>query len=273
MTISSESSLVEPDAGAESNPLLQVDSLMKSFGGINALNGVSFEVSPGTITGLIGPNGAGKSTTFDVITGMITPETGTVTFAGTDVTGRPPHAIAECGLVRTFQSAKEFKNMTVIENLMIAPGGQSGETVWRSVVPRSRSEVRSEEDELFDRACDMLEFFEIEHLALESAGNLSGGQRKLLELARALMLDPELLLLDEPFAGVNPSLEDQLLDRIETLRDQGYTFLLVEHDIDLIMEYCNAVIVMHQGETLFRGSPEEVKSEREVVEAYLGGDV
>ena len=260
-------------AGRPAEPLLEVDSLTKSFGGIDALDGVTFDVAPGKLTGLIGPNGAGKSTTFNVISGVFPPDSGSVRFAGEDVTGIAPNETADRGLVRTFQMAREFQNMTVLENLMIAPKGQIGESAWRSVFPGTRGEVSDQEEEVFDRAWSMLDFFDIDHLALENAGNLSGGQRKLLELARALMLDPEMLLLDEPFAGVNPSLEAKLLERIETLRDRGQTFLLVEHDMDLIMEHCERVIVMHQGETLVTGTPEEVQSQEEVIEAYLGGNV
>ncbi|ESP88702.1 ABC transporter ATP-binding protein [Candidatus Halobonum tyrrellensis] len=264
----------DPDAtGRPAEPLLEVDSLTKSFGGIDALNGVTFDVTAGMLTGLIGPNGAGKSTTFNVISGVFPPDSGTVRFGGEDVTGLAPNETASRGLVRTFQMAREFRNMTVLENLMVAPKAQVGETAWRSVLPGARGAVSDQEEEVFERAWSMLEFFDIDHLALENAGNLSGGQRKLLELARALMLDPEMLLLDEPFAGVNPSLESKLLERIETLRDRGQTFLLVEHDMDLIMEHCERVIVMHQGRTLVTGTPEEVQSQEEVVEAYLGGNV
>ena len=277
-TISTSVTPAETEAAGDGTtptdePLLVVDSLRKSFGGIEALKGASFSVAPGSLTGLIGPNGAGKSTTFNVITGIFPPDSGTVRFAGEDITELSPHEIAGRGLVRTFQMAREFKNMTVLENLMIAPRGQRGESAWRSVTPLTRRSVSEQEDELFEQAWEMLEFFDIDHLALENAGALSGGQRKLLELARALMLDPEMLLLDEPFAGVNPSLETKLLERLEALRDQGHTFLLVEHDMDLIMEHCERVVVMHQGETLLTGTPEEVRSEEQVVEAYLGGTV
>lgn len=259
--------------GAGTDPVLTVDGVRKTFGGVTALDGVSFEVEPETLTGLIGPNGAGKSTTFNVISGAIEPDAGRVTFDGKDITGWAPHETSSRGLVRTFQIAREFETMTVLENMMLPPKNQRGETAWRSVLPGARSGVQQDEEELFERAWEMLEFFDIDHLALEEAGALSGGQRKLLELARALMLDPEVLLLDEPFAGVNPSLEQELLDRLEDLRDRGRTFLLVEHDMDLIMEHCERVIVMHQGRTLVTGTPEEVRSEEQVIEAYLGGEV
>ncbi|WP_136591438.1 ABC transporter ATP-binding protein [Salinigranum halophilum] len=257
----------------QANPVLSVNGLQKSFQGVTALDGVSFDVESETLTGLIGPNGAGKSTTFNVISGAIEPDAGRVTFDGEDITGLEPYQTSSRGLVRTFQIAREFENMTVLENMMLPPKNQRGETAWRSVLPGMRNDVQRDEEELFERAWEMLEFFDIDHLALKDAGTLSGGQRKLLELARSLMLDPDVLLLDEPFAGVNPSLEKELLDRIEDLRDRGRTFLLVEHDMDLIMQHCERVIVMHQGQTLVTGSPEEVRSEERVIEAYLGGEV
>jgi branched-chain amino acid transport system ATP-binding protein len=254
-------------------PLLEIESLHKSFGGITALDGVSFEVESETLTGLIGPNGAGKSTTFNAIGGILKADSGSVRFDGEDITGESPDRIARKGLVRTFQISREFQNMTVIENMMIAPTGQRGESALQSITPGLREDVSEQEEEIFEQAWEMLELFDIDHLALENARALSGGQRKLLELARALMLDPEMLLLDEPFAGVNPTLEKTLIDRIETLRNKGQTFLLVEHDMDMIMDHCERVIVMHQGDTLLTGTPEEVQSEERVIEAYLGGNV
>jgi branched-chain amino acid transport system ATP-binding protein len=252
---------------------LRVDGLHKSFGGITAVDGTTFRVERGSLTGLIGPNGAGKSTTFNLITGMYAPDSGTVTFNGEDITDLEPYEVANRGLVRTFQIARELKQMTVLENMMLAPKGQIGESLWRSVTPGVRGRVVDQEEELLERAWETLEFFEIDHIAEEEAGNLSGGQRKLLEMARALLTDPDMLLLDEPFAGVNPSLEKRLLEHVHELREQGYTFLLVEHDMDLIMENCEHVIVMHQGRVLTEGTPAEVKSDEEVIEAYLGGNV
>jgi len=252
---------------------LRVEGLEKQFGGITAVDGATFGVERGTLTGLIGPNGAGKSTTFNLITGVHRPDAGRVTFGGEDITGLEPHQIARKGLVRTFQIARELGGMTVMENMMLAPQEQSGEALWRSVTPGFRSGVRREESDLVEQVWDALDFFDIEHLAEEEAGGLSGGQRKLLELARALLTDPDVLLLDEPFAGVNPTLERRLLDQVHALREQGYTFLLVEHDMDLIMEHCEHVVVMHQGRILTQGSPDEVRSNEDVVEAYLGGEV
>jgi neutral amino acid transport system ATP-binding protein len=253
---------------------LKVEGLRKEFGGITAVDGATFSVEEASLTGLIGPNGAGKSTTFNCITGVHEPTAGTVQFRGEDITGERPHAIANRGLVRTFQIARELDEMTVLENLMLAPGHQRGESITRSVLPGLRGDVVHQESELREDAWETLEFFEIDHLAGEYAGNLSGGQRKLLELARALMTDPEMMLLDEAFAGVNPTLEEKLLDRIHDLREQeDLTFLLVEHDMDLIMENCEHVIVMHQGRVLDEGTPEEIKANEDVVEAYLGGEV
>ncbi|WP_254768083.1 ABC transporter ATP-binding protein [Salinilacihabitans rarus] len=252
---------------------LVVSNIEKRFGGITAVDGASFEVEEGTLTGLIGPNGAGKSTTFNLITGIHRPDGGRVTFQGHDVTTLSPHEVVDYGLVRTFQIAREMPNMTVLENLMLPAKDQLGEALWRSVTPIVRDEVERQEAELLERVWKTLEFFEIEHIAEEKAGNLSGGQRKLLEMARALMTDPEMLLLDEPFAGVNPTLEKKLLGHIHDLRADGYTFLIVEHDMDVIMENCEHVIVMHQGTVLAEGPPEEITSDERVIEAYLGGEV
>ncbi len=252
---------------------LRVQDLRKEFGGITAVDGASFQVEEGTLTGLIGPNGAGKSTTFNCITGVLEPTAGAVYFRGEEITGLEPHTVANRGLVRTFQIARELEEMTVLENMMLAPRGQRGESLWRSVLPFTRNSVVDQEGEVLERCWEMLDFFEIDHLAYEYAGTLSGGQRKLLELARALLTEPEMLLLDEPFAGVNPSLEARLLEHVHELREQGYTFLIVEHDMDLIMENCEHVIVMHQGKVLMEGTPEEVRTDERVIEAYLGGEV
>lgn len=253
--------------------ILRVEGLEKHFGGITAVDGASFEVERGTLTGLIGPNGAGKSTTFNCITGSHTPDGGKVLFDGRDITGIEPFDAAHEGLVRTFQIPRELAEMTVLENLMLAPMAQSGEKVWRSVTPGVRNQVIEEEGDVLEQAWETLEFFDIGHLAEEFAGNLSGGQRKLLELARALMTEPDMLLLDEPFAGVNPTLQNKLLEHIHQLKDEGYTFLIVEHDMDVIMNNCERVLVMHQGEILADGTPDEIRADERVIEAYLGGEV
>lgn len=267
-----ETAVRPTDRDPEEYPL-QVESVEKHFGGITAVDGASFAVERGSLTGLIGPNGAGKSTTFNLVTGIHQPDAGVVRFEGEDITGLRPHEVANRGLVRTFQIARELGEMTVLENMMLAPKGQHGENVFRSVLPGLRGQVVRQERELRERAWETLDFFEIDHLAGEFAENLSGGQRKLLEMARALMTDPDMLLLDEPLAGVNPTLEEKLLEHIHTLRDRGYTFLLVEHDMDVIMENCEHVIVMHQGRLLSEGTPAEVTGDERVVEAYLGGEV
>jgi branched-chain amino acid transport system ATP-binding protein len=249
---------------------LRVEGLRKEFGGLVAVDGATFEVEEGSMTGLIGPNGAGKSTTFNCITGVYPPTAGSVYFQGEEITDLTPHQVANRGLVRTFQIARELEEMTVLENMMLALQDQLGESVTYSVVPGLRERVRIQEAEMRDRVWETLEFFEIDHLAAEYAGNLSGGQRKLLEIARALMADPGMVLLDEPFAGVNPTLEKKILDRIHDLREDGLTFLLIEHDIDLVMENCEHVIVMHQGNVLSEGPPEHIRNNEAVIDAYLG---
>jgi branched-chain amino acid transport system ATP-binding protein len=252
---------------------LRVSELEKRFGGITAVDGVSFDVDRGSLTGLIGPNGAGKSTTFNLITGFHQPDAGAVVFNGEDITGLRPNGIARRGLVRTFQIARELGEMTVLENMMLAPGRQQGERLWRAVLPGFRRGVRRQEGELLERCWEMLEFFEIDHLAEEYARNLSGGQRKLLEMARVLMTDPAMVLLDEPLAGVNPTLEVKLLEHIHELREEGYTFFLVEHDMDVILEHCDPVIVMHQGRVLAEGPPDEIRTDERVLDAYLGEEI
>ena len=252
---------------------LRVEGLRKEFGGITAVDGASFEVEAGSLTGLIGPNGAGKSTTFNCITGVHQPTAGGIYLKGEDITGLEPYQIAQRGLVRTFQIARELPEMTVLENLMLAPKNQLGESAIRSVVPGLRGDVVSQERDLREQAWETLEFFEIDHLATEYAGTLSGGQRKLLEMARALMTDPEVVLLDEPLAGVNPTLEEKLLDRIHDLRADGYTFLFVEHDMDVIMNNCEHIIVMHQGRVLAEGDADDIRNNEQVIEAYLGEEI
>lgn len=252
---------------------LRVQNLSKTFGGITAVDEATFSVEEGSLTGLIGPNGAGKSTTFNCIAGTLDPTGGTVYFKNEEITGLRPHEVANRGLVRTFQISRELKEMTVLENMMLSPGGQTGERLVQSVIPGLRGTVIQQEQEIRERAWEMLEFFEIDHLAGEYAGNLSGGQRKLLEMARALMTDPEMVLLDEPLAGVNPSLERKILERIHDLREEGYTFLLVEHDMDIVMNNCDPIIVMHQGTILTEDDAESIKDDEQVIDAYLGENI
>lgn len=271
--VPAEETTESEEGTTDEGSLLEVRDLRKSYGGITAVDGVTFDVSAGSMTGLIGPNGAGKSTTFDLITGVQEPDSGQVVFDGTDITGFRPYQAVERGLVRTFQIARELDEMTVLENVMLAPQDQVGEKLWRSVTPGVRGGVIEQETELRERAWETLEFFEIDHLAEDDAGSLSGGQRKLLEMARVLMTDPDMVLLDEPLAGVNPSLEEKLLERLHELQEEGYSFLFVEHDMDVIMNHCDPIIVMHQGDVLVTGSAETVKNDERVLEAYLGGEV
>ena len=273
MTTSQQSAGAAGDTVATAEPILSVRDLHKSFGGITAVDGTSFEVQPGTITGLIGPNGAGKSTTFNLITGVNTPDSGQIRFDGTDITGWRPDRVARRGLVRSFQIARELEEMTVMENVMLAPPDQIGERFWSAVLPVLRGRVAADERQLRERAWDTLEFFELADLAEEPAKSLSGGQRKLLELARVLMTDPEMILLDEPMAGVNPTLEERLLDRLDELRGRGYTFLFVEHDMDVVMNHCDPIVVLHQGQVLAEGPPAAIRDNERVLEAYLGGEV
>ena len=269
----SETTAVPTTSEQVDDPLLEVEGLHKEFGGVTAVDGASFSVGSGALTGLIGPNGAGKSTTFNCITGIHEPTGGSVRFDGQDVTGLEPYELAGQGLVRTFQIARELSEMTVLENVMLAPPEQVGESAIRSVTPGLREGVQRDETEVVEDAWETLEFFEIDHLAHENAGTLSGGQLKLLEMARVLSTDPEMVLLDEPLAGVNPTLEEKLLDQIDQLRRDGLTFLLVEHDMDVIMNHCEHIIVMHQGQVLAEGDAETIRSDERVLEAYLGGDV
>jgi len=250
--------------------MLEVRDLVKDFGGLRAVNRCSLQVERGTITGLIGPNGAGKTTLFNLITGFLRPDAGRVYFKGEDITGLPPHVVFHKGICRTFQITKEHKLMTVLENLMLVPPHQLGERLWN---PWFRPwAVRRQEGELRDKALQILEFVDLIHLKDEYAGNLSGGQKKLLELARTMMADPELVLLDEPGAGVNPTLMKRLVGYIQRLCDEeGVTFLLIEHDMNLVMNLCNPVIVMSEGRKLAEGTPEEIRRNQQVLDAYLGG--
>ena len=250
--------------------LLDVRIVTKSFEGLRAVNECSLQVRRGTITGLIGPNGAGKTTLFNLITGFLKPTTGEITFAGNRIDGLPPHKVFDKGIVRTFQIPRELKLMTVLENLMLVPAKQAGEKLWNAWLLPFR--VGRQEREIRDKALKVLEFVNLWHLRHEYASNLSSGQKKLLELARTLMSDPRMILLDEPGAGVNPTLMKSLVTLIERLRDEsGITFFLIEHDIDLVARLCDPVIVMSSGEKIAEGTPDEVIRDERVLEAYLGG--
>lgn len=319
----------------DATEVLVVKDLRKEFGGVTAVDGVSFTVEEGTITGLIGPNGAGKTTTFNLISGFYEPDEGRVLYRGREIDeimepsraerliwggysaltagavgfgtslwagasrafasavgalgagggagayevverakarfggrNRRPFRLAQEGLVRTFQITRELGEVTVIENMMLAAKAQKGESL-HNVWLRGDG-VADEESDVRERALRHLELLEIDHLADEYAGNLSGGQRKLLELGRILMTEPDVVLLDEPAAGVNPTLTEKITGHIEELSKEGYTFLMVEHDIDLVMSLCDEVVVMDQGKKITQGTPEEVKQDERVLEAYLG---
>lgn len=251
--------------------MIEVDDLSMRFGGIVAIDHCSLRVERGSVTGLIGPNGAGKTTLFNTIAGMFAPSEGRVLLDGTDVTGWPAHRLFHRGLVRTFQVPREFGRMTVLENLMLVPGRQGGENLLRAWM--RWGPVRRQEAEIRERAHEVLEFLQLERLSTELASNLSGGQKKLLELGRTMMTDAKVVLLDEPGAGVNPTLLVTLTDFIRRLNvERGYTICIIEHDMDVIAKLCDPVIVMAEGRVLAQGTMAEIRANQEVREAYLGAD-
>jgi neutral amino acid transport system ATP-binding protein len=250
-------------------PIFRAQGVVKRFGGIRAVNGATMDVRKGSITALIGPNGAGKTTFFNVITGFYRPDGGSATFDGKPTLGHHPYAIARLGMVRTFQITKALAAMPVIDNMMLAAPSQPGESLFRGLVQYPAS--RSRERQVRDDAMELLEVFSLDGLADNYAGTLSGGQRKLLELARALMTKPRFLLLDEPMAGINPTLGRRLLEHMERLRtEEGVTFLFVEHDMDVVMNHSDRVVVMAEGRVIAEGEPHEVRANKEVIDAYLG---
>mgnify|MGYP000156150622 FL=1 len=249
--------------------MIRVENLHRHFGGFRAVDGASLEIATGSITGLVGPNGAGKTTLFNVIAGVLEPTSGRVTMDGADITGLPPHDLFGKGLLRTFQIAHEFSSMTCRENLMMVPGQQSGETLWNAWFHRGR--IAQEEASLLKKADEVLDFLTISHLKDEKAGNLSGGQKKLLELGRTMMVDAKIVFLDEVGAGVNRTLLNTIGDAILRLnRERGYTFCMIEHDMAFIGRLCDPVIVMAEGKVLAEGTIQEIKSNEAVIEAYLG---
>jgi branched-chain amino acid transport system ATP-binding protein len=257
---------------SQDGAVLQIEELFKHFGGIRAVNGASFGVAPRSITALIGPNGAGKTTLFNVVTGFYRGDRGSVSFGGQQVFGRPPYELARRGMVRTFQITKALAAMPVIDNMMLAAPNQPGEQ-FRNIVFRPRAS-RAREREVQEQAMELLELFNLTKLADDYAGTLSGGQRKLLELARALMAKPKLLLLDEPMAGINPTLGARLLEHMQQLRrERGVTFLFIEHDMEVVMNHSDRVVVMAEGRVIAEGEPDDVRKDRRVIEAYLGGSV
>jgi branched-chain amino acid transport system ATP-binding protein len=252
-----------------SEPILDVQGVTRAFGGVRALDGASLVVPRGSITSLIGPNGAGKSTLFNVVTGFLRADAGRIFFEGRPIQGRPPHRIARSGLVRTFQTARALARLSVLENLLLAAPRQPGEQLIRGIV--SRALARRCERESLARARELLALVRLERHAGDLAGTLSGGQRKLLDFARALMAQPRLLLMDEPLAGVNPTLRLQLLAHIVELRERlDLTIALVEHDLDAVMQVSDRVVVMSNGRVIAAGPPADVRADAAVVDAYLG---
>jgi branched-chain amino acid transport system ATP-binding protein len=249
--------------------MIVVDNLHKRFGGVHAVNGARLAIRPGSITGLIGPNGAGKTTLFNVIAGLYQPTEGKVLLDGEDITGLKPHELFQKGVLRTFQLAHEFKTLTVRDNLMMVPPNQAGESLLNTWFQPSLA--RKNEEEVRAKADEVIEFLEIEHVADEFAGNLSGGQKKLLELGRTMMVDAKIVFLDEVGAGVNRTLLHKIGDAIIKLnQERNYTFCLIEHDMEFVARLCDPVICMAEGAVLAEGTIEEVKNNEQVIEAYLG---
>jgi neutral amino acid transport system ATP-binding protein len=249
--------------------LLRVEGVVKRFGGLAAVDGATLEVEERSITALIGPNGAGKTTLFNVVSGFLRPDRGSVLLGDRRIDRRPPHAVNRLGLVRTFQTPKALTRMSVLENVLLAAPRHPGEQLWRLVTTPLAARRREREIEV--QARDLLRLVRLEGLADDYAGTLSGGQRKLLELARALMTEPRLVLLDEPMAGVNPTLALQLLEHMQALRAElETTFLLIDHDLEVVMSVSDRVIVMNQGRVIAAGTPAEVRADPLVVDAYLG---
>ena len=249
--------------------MLTVENLAKEFDGLTAVNDLNFTVEPNTISGLIGPNGAGKTTTFNMIAGHLKPSSGKIYFDGKEITNLRPHQTFQLGIVRTFQIPRPFSGMTVLENLTMVPRNQIGEKIWNNWLRNNA--VAREEQQIREKANGLLKFLNLSDLQNEYSGNLSGGQLKLLELGRALMSDPKMILLDEPAAGVNPTLLEEIIGRIRDIHSQGVTFLIIEHNMELVMRLCSSILVMAEGDILMRGGPEEVRSDPRLIDAFLGG--
>ncbi len=259
---------VAPEPGVpKPDPILIADSVRRNFGGISAVDVEHLEVQRGSITALIGPNGAGKTTFFNLVTGFDKPSTGSWSFNGESMQGVSPHKMASLGMVRTFQLTKSLTKLSVIENMKLGATDQRGERWWNGLLPwvwrQQESEIEARSDELLAR-------FKLDHMRGEYAGSLSGGQRKLLEMARALMTNPDLVMLDEPMAGVNPALKQSLNHHVRGLRDDGMTVLFVEHDMDMVHDISDWVIVMAEGRLIAEGTPDQIASNPDVIDAYLG---
>ena len=249
--------------------MLEIKNVQKNFGGLKAVNNASLTVTKGSITGLIGPNGAGKTTLFNTIAGVYSPDNGEIFLENKNITGLKPHNLFNKGVLRTFQIAHEFSTLTVLENLMMVPGNQRGEKLIYALF--GDKGVKKQEEEIRAKAIEVIDFLNLKHLTQEIAGNLSGGQKKLLELGRTMMVEANLVLLDEVGAGVNRTLLNEISDAIMRLnKERNYTFFVIEHDMDLIEKICDPVIVMAEGTVLFEGKFSDVKSNEDVIEAYLG---
>lgn len=251
--------------------IIEVQGVSKAFGGLHVINDCSIAVEEGSITGLIGPNGAGKSTLFNLIAGAFPVDQGTITLAGENITNLPSNVLFEKGLLRTFQIAQEFTHMSALENLMMVPPNQPGENIFNTWFQPGK--VRDFETSVRQKAMDVIDFIGLDHVKNELAGNLSGGQKKLLELGRTMMVDAKVVLLDEIAAGVNRTLLQDLVGNIKRLnQEMGYTFLVIEHDMDMIAELCDPVIVLAQGSVMVEGTIEEIRNNPQVIEAYFGSD-
>jgi branched-chain amino acid transport system ATP-binding protein len=259
---------IEPVPGvSKPDPILVADGVVKTFGGLTAVDVDHLEIQRGAITALIGPNGAGKTTFFNLLTGFDRPDRGSVSLEGEDISRVPPHKLARRGMVRTFQLTKALSRMTVLDNMKLGATGQRGESIWRSLVGPLWA---SQEVEVQGRAEELLDRFNMTHMAGEFAGTLSGGQRKLIEMARALMTDPKLVMLDEPMAGVNPALTQSLLGHVKGLRSEGRSVIFVEHDMDVVRDISDWVVVMAEGQIIAEGTPDAIGKNQAVVDAYLG---
>jgi neutral amino acid transport system ATP-binding protein len=250
------------------SPILSANALVKNFGSVTAVNQASIEVATGSITGLIGPNGAGKTTLFNLLSNFIQPDQGQILFDGVPIHHLPPHKITQLGMVRTFQVARVLSRLSVMENMLLAAQQQTGERFWSTWLQPSR--IGQEERAARDRAMEILNSVGLAHKATDYAGGLSGGQRKLLEIARAMMTRPKLILLDEPAAGVNPTLINQICEYITKWNQAGLSFLIIEHNMDVIMSLCDRVWVLAEGKNLAVGTPYEVQTNAQVLSAYLG---